>query len=240
MGATETEERMDIGTRIREHREASGLSQAKLAETCFVTRQTLSNWERNKTLPDIESLRRMAATFETSVDALIGDDAPEIVERIEEDRTELAHILRTRTIIHIAYVAWVLWDYVAPEYGWALLYRELFGPLAILAFGYSLGLGRCESIIAKRRGLNANQLADILEFVARDKSGACAISARTLRRIARYSNALMFASLALVYLTGLALAGSLNAGNAVFGVAAFALAYLLTQHGSTIMRRLRE
>ena len=38
---------MDIGTRIREHREAAGMSQTKLAGTCFVSRQTLSNWERN-------------------------------------------------------------------------------------------------------------------------------------------------------------------------------------------------
>ena len=228
---------MDIGTRIREHREAAGMSQTKLAGTCFVSRQTLSNWERNKTLPDIESLRRMAAIFETTVDALIGDDVPEIVERIDEDRTELMHILRTRIIIVTVYLAWIVWSNLAPEQGWS---RELIGPLVILAFGYSIGLGRCEALIAKRRGLNATQLAEILEFVARDETGARTISARTLRLIARYSNALTFVSLALIYLTVLALAGKLDMGSAALGCVAFALAYICTRHGPAIMRKLRE
>lgn len=237
MGVTETEERMDIGTRIREHREAVGLSQAKLADTCFVSRQTLSNWERNKTLPDIESLRRMAATFETTVDALIGDDTPEIVERIDEDRTELTHILRTRIIIVAVYLAWVIWNYLTPKQDEAIL---LTGPLVMLGFGYSIGLGRCEAIIAKRRGLNAAQLAEILEFVARDETGACTISARTLRLIARYSNALVFVTLALIYLTLIAFSDSFTAGHAILGIVAFALAYICTRHGPAIMRKLRE
>lgn len=38
---------MDVGTRIREHREAAGLRQDQLAEICGVSRQTISNWERN-------------------------------------------------------------------------------------------------------------------------------------------------------------------------------------------------
>lgn len=237
MGVTETEERMDIGTRIREHREAIGLSQAKLADTCFVSRQTLSNWERNKTLPDIESLRRMAATFETTVDALIGDDVPEIVERIDEDRTELTHILRTRIIIDAVYLAWVIWNYLAPEQDEAIL---LTGPLVMLAFGYSIGLGRCETIIAKQRGLNPTQLAEILEFVARDESGSCMISARALRLIARYSNVLLFATLALIYLTLIAFSDSFTAGHAILGIVTFALAYICTRHGPAIMRKLRE
>lgn len=228
---------MDIGTRIREHREAAGMSQTKLAGTCFVSRQTLSNWERNKTLPDIESLRRMAAIFETTVDALIGDDVPEIAERIDEDRTELMHILRTRIIIVTVYLAWVIWNYLAPEQDEAIL---LTGPLVMLAFGYSIGLGRCETIIAKRRGLNAAQLAEILEFVARDETGACTISACTLRLIARYSNALVFVTLALIYLTLIAFSDSFTAGHAILGIVAFALAYICTRHGPAIMRKLRE
>lgn len=235
---------MDIGTRIREHREAAGLSQGKLADTCFVSRQTLSNWERNKTLPDIESLRRMAETFDTTVDALIGEDAPEVIERIEEDRIELLRILRTRVIISVVYLVWIVCRYVLRSTYQANpaahFYYDLIDPLMALAFGYHLGLGRCETIIAKRRGLDANQLADILEFVARDETGTCIISARTLRLISRYSNALTFASLALMYLTVLTLAGNLNAGDAALGIMAFVLAYIFTQHGSAIMRKLRE
>lgn len=72
---------MDVGTRIREHREAAGLHQDQLAELCGVSRQTISNWERNKTLPDIVSLKAMADELGTTVDALVGDDVPEIRRR---------------------------------------------------------------------------------------------------------------------------------------------------------------
>lgn len=79
---------MNVGQRIREHREVAGLLQDDLAKTCYVSRQTISNWERNRTLPDIESLKRMANTFGTTVDALIGDDAPEIAQRADEEARE--------------------------------------------------------------------------------------------------------------------------------------------------------
>ena len=79
---------MNVGQRIREHREAAGLLQDDLAKSCYVSRQTISNWERNRTLPDIESLKRIADTFGTTVDALIGDDAPEIAQRVDEEARE--------------------------------------------------------------------------------------------------------------------------------------------------------
>ena len=35
---------MEIGTRIREHRQANGMKQEALAAACKVSRQTVSNW----------------------------------------------------------------------------------------------------------------------------------------------------------------------------------------------------
>ena len=80
---------MDIGTRIREHREAACLRQDQLAEICGVSRQTISNWERNKTLPDIESLKVMAHELDTTIDALVSDDAPEIKRRVDAEARRL-------------------------------------------------------------------------------------------------------------------------------------------------------
>lgn len=45
-----------IGAGIREQRERLGMSQEALARACMVSRQTISNWETGKTLPDIQSL----------------------------------------------------------------------------------------------------------------------------------------------------------------------------------------
>ena len=80
---------MDVGTRIREHREAAGMHQDQLAELCHVSRQTISNWERNKTLPDIVSLKVIAHELGTTVDALIGDDIPEIKRRTNSGARQL-------------------------------------------------------------------------------------------------------------------------------------------------------
>ena len=66
------------------------------------------------------------------------------------------------------------------------------------------------------------------------------ISARALRLIARYSNVLVFATLALIYLTLIAFSDSFTAGHAILGIVAFALAYICTRHGPAIMRKLRE
>ena len=42
---------MDISNQIKTRREAMGLSQEQLAEKLYVSRQTISNWERERCLP---------------------------------------------------------------------------------------------------------------------------------------------------------------------------------------------
>ena len=93
---------MDIGSRIREHRAAAGMKQDELAQACFVSRQTISNWERNRTLPDIESLKAIAGIFGTTVDALIGDDAPAIVEQADEEARRLVSLWAASFVSQIA------------------------------------------------------------------------------------------------------------------------------------------
>ena len=80
---------LNIGSRIRGHRTALNMSQEELAGTCLCSRQTISNWETGKTLPDVQSLKYLAAAFDTTVDDLLADDGPEIVRRSSADRREL-------------------------------------------------------------------------------------------------------------------------------------------------------
>ena len=61
-----------IGSRIREHRERAGLSQAELARRVYVSRQTVGNWEAGRTLADVQSLVLLARVFGVTVDDLIG------------------------------------------------------------------------------------------------------------------------------------------------------------------------
>ena len=52
-----------IGGRIKLGRERERLTQAELAQRLSVTRQAVSNWERDKTLPDIYMIREIAGVF---------------------------------------------------------------------------------------------------------------------------------------------------------------------------------
>ncbi|ALV23062.1 helix-turn-helix domain-containing protein [Carnobacterium antarcticum] len=59
---------------IKEKRKKLNLTQEEVAEKLFVSRQTISNWENGKTLPDIESLISISELYEISLDELIKGD----------------------------------------------------------------------------------------------------------------------------------------------------------------------
>ena len=59
---------MDIGLRIKKYREQQHTSQEELALKIFVSRQTISNWETNKSCPDIKSLIALSNIFNVSID----------------------------------------------------------------------------------------------------------------------------------------------------------------------------
>lgn len=119
---------VNIGARIKAHREAAGLQQAELADICQVSRQTISNWERNRTLPDVESLKRMADRFGTTVDALIGNDAPAIVRYAEEQAADIRGLF----FAHV-----VLMTYLSLSQAFLIPRFEQYSPL--WAFWISLG-----------------------------------------------------------------------------------------------------
>ena len=50
-----------------------GLSQDELAEKVFVTRQAVSRWETGETTPNTDTLKLLAALFDVSIDALLGE-----------------------------------------------------------------------------------------------------------------------------------------------------------------------
>ena len=88
-----------IGTGIRMQRERLGMSQQDLAQACMVSRQTISNWETGKTLPDIQSMAYLAEVFGVTVDDLVNQVAPELGKRVSVDKREL--LLLTLGIIFI-------------------------------------------------------------------------------------------------------------------------------------------
>lgn len=82
---------MDLGSKILELRKKRNLSQEKLGEKVGVTRQTISNWELNITLPDTKQLIALSQTLLVSIDELVGNNTQDLltqkVEKVEEKIT---------------------------------------------------------------------------------------------------------------------------------------------------------
>ncbi len=62
---------MTIGQQIQQQRIRAGLTQEELAERLSVARQSVSKWELNQTIPDVEKVLRMAELFGTTTDELL-------------------------------------------------------------------------------------------------------------------------------------------------------------------------
>ena len=88
-----------VGSRIRALREAAGLTQSELAATAYVTRQSVGNWERGNTLPDVQSLQLVAKALNTTVDGLLGDELPAMLEETVEARRQLTRCLAALGVI---------------------------------------------------------------------------------------------------------------------------------------------
>ena len=63
---------MTLGNRIQQCRKALDLSQEELGQKLLVSRQTVSLWEKDQTLPSIDNLTRLKEIFGISVDELLG------------------------------------------------------------------------------------------------------------------------------------------------------------------------
>ena len=65
---------MELGRQIKRHRQEAKLSQEELANRVYVSRQTISNWENDKSYPDVNSLVLLSEIFQISLDKLIKGD----------------------------------------------------------------------------------------------------------------------------------------------------------------------
>lgn len=75
---------MDIRIKIKEARVESGYTQEQAAEKLFISRQTISNWENGKTLPDIVSVINMSDLYQIDLENLLKGDN-KMREKIEKD-----------------------------------------------------------------------------------------------------------------------------------------------------------
>lgn len=67
---------MTVGEKIQYYRKKLGLSQEELGQKLLVSRQTVSLWEMDKTLPTVDNLLRLKEIFSVSIDDILCEAEP--------------------------------------------------------------------------------------------------------------------------------------------------------------------
>ena len=80
---------MSFGSSLFQGRKQSGMSQEAVAEKLGVSRQTVSKWETDETLPDIRQAKRLAMLYGLTLDDLIDFDLDvQELERVVRNTSE--------------------------------------------------------------------------------------------------------------------------------------------------------
>ena len=87
---------MELGKLIKIHRQEAQMTQEELADRVYVSRQTVSNWENDKSYPDVNSLVLLSEVFQISLDKLIKGDIDVMKEVIKQE--EIAKLNRYSAI----------------------------------------------------------------------------------------------------------------------------------------------
>ena len=74
---------MEIGKKLKDARMRSGFTQESVAEKVNVSRQTISNWENEKSYSDIISVIELSNLYSISLDELLKGDE-KMMEHLEE------------------------------------------------------------------------------------------------------------------------------------------------------------
>lgn len=95
---------MTIGKKLKEARMQAGFTQEKVSEEIQVSRQTISNWENEKSYPDIISIIKLSDLYEISLDELLkGDD--EIIKHLEKSTNTVESGRKMSIIVIISLIA---------------------------------------------------------------------------------------------------------------------------------------
>ena len=103
---------MEIGSKIKKSRIDAKLTQEQAAETLGISRQTISNWENEKSYPDIVSVLKMSDLYGVSLDYLLKGDSPmkNYLDYIEESTNVVkSKVKLSKLILILSYL--VIWAF---------------------------------------------------------------------------------------------------------------------------------
>ena len=108
----------NLGEQLANLRKEKGWSQEQLATKLKVTRQAISNWERDKTQPDLEILMKLAELFETDLDGLTGRECKEVKKKENLNFKLLKWLYLSHLVLLVGYLIFIA---ISPDYGFSQL-----------------------------------------------------------------------------------------------------------------------
>ncbi|MBQ6802962.1 MAG: helix-turn-helix transcriptional regulator [Oscillospiraceae bacterium] len=147
---------MEIGKQIKKYRSELSLSQEEFADKIFVTRQTVSNWENDKSYPDINSLVLMSNVFGVSLDNLIKGDVDEMNEKIKTE--DIESLNKENNWLTAAFI----WDFFM-----LVPMLKLFGIWGAVIFGvvFLLGFIKAVKVEKQKKKLDIQTYKEINAFM---------------------------------------------------------------------------
>ena len=142
---------MEIGSIIKSARNEAHLSQEKAAEALGVSRQTVSNWENEKSYPDIISVIKMSDLYFISLDHLLKEEVSmkqtyrEYLEestntvKSNEKKSRLTLVLMTLGIWGVSLIAFRLVHTGIDDYGYSMVITWAVLPITFFVVSYIIG-----------------------------------------------------------------------------------------------------
>ena len=151
---------MELGKRLKDLRNQNNMTQDELAERLFVSRQTISSWENDKSYPDIHSLLMISELFSVSLDTLVKGDIEIMKEKI--DQGTIHTFKKTSNIYGILLIICIV-SFV-PLYKWLSWWG-----LAIWLPLFALAMFFCIRVEKMKKEQDIHSYKEIVAFVNGEK-----------------------------------------------------------------------
>ncbi len=102
---------MNMGNQLYELRKSKNLSQEEVAEKLHVTRQTISKWETNQSVPDLDKIVPLCELYEIETDALLrGNFSKKEKEEfsINSIQREKAKVISISFFLYFLSIIWII------------------------------------------------------------------------------------------------------------------------------------
>ena len=162
---------MTLGNKIYRLRTQAGLSQEELAEQMGVSRQSVSKWETDASIPELDKLIQLSKLFEITLDSLVQDEPAQTdTKSVVIDTTELPAEKPSSLTGHSFFtprriVGLILFTVALLGIIFSLIFPNDLAPIVLILSFYCLLSGILCLTVRKRLGLAIVIMTFIYLFV---------------------------------------------------------------------------